>query len=471
MSDELPLPASMEPTIFIIFGITGDLAQRYLLPALYHLFKDGRLDEHTEIVGVTRRDVTTEQLFQEVELCVNEAENVCDPDALKAMHDHSRMVQMDLNDSESYGKLLETLNAIEEEKGVCMNRLYYLSIPPQVYGPVIQHMGEQGLNKSCQHDTAVSRLLVEKPFGYDLLSAQDLIAGTGQVFKEEQIFRIDHFLAKETVQNILTFRFKNPLFEPLWNAEHISRIDIAASEKISIEGRVQFYEPLGALRDLIQNHLMQLLAITTMDQPAAMTSDDIHASKQHLLDQVQAVPANEVESRARRGQYEGYKEEVNNPHSATETYADITLYVDSERWRDVPIRLWTGKSLAEKKYEITVHFRGKQGEPGNHLRFRIQPNEGIELDLLTKKPGFDDRMQTVPMEFSYEQTFDDHGHPNAYERVLVDAIKGDRTLFTTSEEVLASWRTVQPVLDEWGKRDDDLMIYKPGTKGPLPSII
>jgi glucose-6-phosphate 1-dehydrogenase len=350
-----------------------------------------------------------------------------------------------------------------------MNRLFYLSIPPQVYRPVIQRMGEQGLNGSCQHGQAVSRLLVEKPFGYDLHSAEDLITETGQVFTEEQIFRIDHFLAKETVQNILTFRFKNPLFEPLWNAEHISHIDISASEQIGIEGRVQFYEPLGALRDLIQNHLMQLLAITTMDQPSVMDSDAIHTSKQHLLDQVQPMPADQVASRTLRGQYKGYKEEVANSDSATETYADLTLYIDSERWRDVPIRLWTGKNMVEKKYEITVHFRGKKDEPGNQLRFRIQPNEGIELDLLTKKPGFDNELQTTAMDFSYQQSFDDHGHPNAYERVLVDAMKGDRTLFTSSQEVLSSWRIVQPVLDEWGKNSDSLITYQPGSTGPLSS--
>jgi len=460
---------SLEPAIFVIFGITGDLSQRYLLPALYHLFKDGRLHPQTEIVGITRRDMTAEQLFEQVELCVNEIDKVCDPDALKAMHDHSRMIQMDLNDSAAYGTLLQTLNAIEEEKGMCLNRLYYLSIPPQVYRPVIQHMGEQGLNGSCQHDTAVSRLLIEKPFGYDLQSAEELVQETSHVFSEAQLFRIDHFLAKETAQNILTFRFKNPIFEPIWNAEHIARIDIGASEEIGIEGRAQFYEPLGALRDFIQNHLIQLLAITVMDQPAVLDSDSIHAAKQQLLAQLQAVAPDQVASRTIRGQYQGYREEVANADSTTETYADVTLFIDSERWRDVPLRLWTGKQLYEKKYEIDVHFRGKADEPGNHLRFRIQPNEGIELDLLTKRPGFDDALKTVAMGFSYQQNFDDHGHPNAYERVLVDAVKGDHTLFTTSEEVLASWRVVQPVLDEWGKRSDDLIIYEPGTQGPLNS--
>ncbi|HWB38745.1 MAG TPA: glucose-6-phosphate dehydrogenase [Candidatus Saccharimonadales bacterium] len=457
----------LQPTIFVIFGITGDLAQRYLLPALYHLFKDGKLHDQTEIVGITRRDITAEDLLKQTELCVNEIDKVCDPEALAAMHRHTRMVQMDLNDADAYAKLLQTLNGIEDETGVCMNRLYYLSIPPQVYAPVIQHLGNQGLSGSCQHGQASSRLLIEKPFGYDLQSARDLVQETGSVFDESQIFRIDHFLAKETAQNILTFRFKNPIFEPLWNAEHIASIDIATSEQIGIEGRVQFYEPLGALRDFIQNHLLQLLAITTMDQPAALDSDSIHRSKQYLLEQIQPVPADKVADNAHRGQYKGYREEVNNPDSATETYADITIFIDSERWRNVPMRLWTGKNLHEKNYDITVNFRSQADEPGNRLIFHIQPNEGIELDLLAKKPGFDDKLQTAAMDFSYQQNFDDHGHPNAYERVLVDAVKGDHTLFTTSEEVLASWRVVQPILDEWSKNSSDLMMYEPGSSGPL----
>lgn len=382
------------------------------------------------------------------------------------MHEHTRMIKMDLNDGQAYASLLEQLNAIEDEKGVCMNRLIYLSIPPQVYQPIIQHIGDQGLNGSCQHGKASTRLLVEKPFGYDLKSAEDLVTETGQVFQESQIYRIDHFLAKESAQNILTFRFENPIFEPLWSAEHIDHIEIAASEQIGIEGRVQFYEPLGALRDLIQSHLMQWLALVTMDQPASMSSEAIHASKQHLLEQVQPIPSDQVASRSFRGQYKGYREEVDNPHSTTETYADLTLYIDSERWRDVPIRLWTGKNLSEKRYEITVHFRGDKDEPGNHLRFRIQPDEGIELDLQTKRPGFDDELKTAVMDFSYQQTFKDHGHPNAYERVLVDAVKGDHTLFTTSEEVLSSWHVVQPVLDEWAKQSSDLITYEPGAEGP-----
>ncbi len=457
------------PPLIVIFGITGDLAQRYLLPALYHLMKDGLLDEQVEIIGITRRDITANQLFAQVDVCVHEVDKVCDPVILRAMQQATRMIQMDLNDPAAYANLLETLNAVEAEKGKCMNRLYYLSIPPQFYLPVIRHMGEAGLNRSCQHDDAATRLLVEKPFGFNLTSARELISETAKVFDETQTFRIDHFLAKETVQNILTFRFQNPIFEALWSNQHITSIDINAYEQIGIEKRAQFYESMGALRDFIQNHLLQLLAIIMMDQPTALDSDHIHAAKQQLLEQVQPVAPDHVKSQAVRGQYTGYREEVGNPDSVTETYAAITVLVDNDRWRGVPVNLRTGKAMAAKNYEINITFQADDDAPSNRLRFRLQPNEGIELDLLTKKPAFDTELQSVAMDFSYEQNFGDHEHPNAYERVLLDAIRGDHTLFATSEEVLASWRIIQPVLDEWAKNADDLQTYLPGADGPLLS--
>jgi glucose-6-phosphate 1-dehydrogenase len=453
----------LEPAIIVIIGITGDLSRRYLLPSLYHLIKDGLLDDKTEIVGITRGTLTAEELLDEVTLCGKDKDNVCDPQALKTMHARTTMIQMDLTSSADYASLHKKLDAIEESNGVCMNRLYYLSIPPQVYMPVIRLLGEQGLNTSCQHGRAMTRLLVEKPFGFNLKSAEELIAETGEVFGEEQVYRIDHYLAKETVQNILTFRFQNPIFEALWSQQYIAGISISANEKIDIEGRVAFYEPLGALRDFIQSHLLQVLAIVTMDKPDVFDSEHIHMSKQAVMDQIQPVPADKVSERVIRGQYVGYREEVNNAESVTETYAAVTVYIDSPRWQGVPIRLSTGKALAERKTEVRVSFHGATGEANNHLRFRIQPNEGIELDLLTKKPGFNDELQTTAMDFSYKHDFENHGHPDAYERVLVDAVRGDHTLFATSEEVLASWRVLQPVVNEWAKRSDDIVFYKPGT--------
>lgn len=455
----------LDPALIVIFGITGDLAERYLLPSLYHLIKDGLLHDQTRIIGVTRGSTSTEELFERVELCVNEVDKVCDPDVLKAMHERTGMFRMDLDDPASYDALLTKLNGLEAEQGLCMNRLYYLSIPPQAYSPVIRLLGERGLNASCQHGRAVTRLLVEKPFGFDLASAQTLIADIARVFDEEQVFRIDHYMAKETVQNILTFRFENPIFEALWNHEHISDIEISAKEKIGIEGRAVFYEPLGALRDFIQSHLLQILGIVAMDRPPALDSEHIHASKQAVLEQVEPVPAGKIAERVVRGQYRGYREEVKNPDSTTETYAEITVFINSDRWQGVPVKLLTGKGLDERKTEVSVRFHDTSEVGDNVLRFRIQPNEGIELDLLTKKPGFNQELQDTVMDFSYKN-FGNHGHPNAYERVLVDAVRGDHTLFATGQEVLASWRVVQPVLDAWAKTAGDLELYDLGSSGP-----
>lgn len=465
MSGKQGVASGVNPPIIVIFGITGDLAQRYLLPALYHLMKDGLLDERTEIVGISRRDITAEQLLTQVDLCVHDTDKICDPVILEALHQRTRMIQMDLGDPAAYTGLLKMLNAIEEQKGVCLNRLYYLSIPPQFYLPVVRLMGEAGLNGSCEHGRAETRLMVEKPFGFDLTSAEALITETAKVFEEEQTFRIDHFLAKETVQNLLTFRFKNPIFGSLWGSQHIASIDINAYEQIGIEKRAEFYESLGALRDFIQNHLLQLTALITMDAPAVLDSDHIHAAKQQVLEKIQPGQV----TNALRGQYEGYRAEVGNLRSTTETYAALTISINSDRWQGVPINLRTGKAMAEKNYEIiiTFHARSDPSVPHNRLRFRLQPAEGIELELLTKKPGFEDELQTVSMGFDYEQHFDDHKHPNAYERVILDAIRGDHTLFTTSGEVLASWQIIQPVLDAWAKTGGDLQFYAPGQKGAL----
>jgi glucose-6-phosphate 1-dehydrogenase len=457
--------ATLEPSIIVIFGITGDLSQRYLLPALYHLLKDGLLNEQTEIVGISRREVSTEKLFENVELCVNEVDKTCDPVVLRQLHEQTRMVQLDLTDAEGYKRLRATLDDIEAENGVCMNRLYYLSIPPAIYGSIIQLMGEADLNTSCQHDVAETRLLIEKPFGYDLESARELIWDMAQIFNEQQIFRIDHYLAKETVQNILAFRFQNPIFEAVWNREHIARIEIFASEKIGIEGRAVFYEPLGALRDFIQSHLLQLLAIVTMGRPDTLDSDNIHTSKQAVMEQVKAVPADQVAKYAQRLQYEGYRQEVEHDTSVTETFAAVKVFIDNPRWEGVPITLWTGKGLDEKRTEVAVCFKSGSDRAANRLRFRIQPNEGIELDLLTKKPGFESDLQNVAMDFSYQNSFGPATHSNAYERVLVDAVKGDHTLFATSQEVLEAWRIVQPVLDAWEKGSEDLGTYPYGTSG------
>jgi len=458
---------TLEPAILVIFGITGDLSKRYLLPSLYHLVKNNMLHEQTEIIGITRGNMTLDELLGQIELCVNEVDGICDPATVTKLRTKLRLRHMDVTVPTEYDDLLAELNAIEDKVGTCMNRLYYLSIPPNVASPIITFLGEHGLNKSCQHDAASTRLLVEKPFGYDLHSAQELITETAKQFSEEQVYRIDHYLAKETVQNILAFRFNNPVFEPLWDAGHVEYIEVLANEKLGIEGRVNFYEQTGALRDLIQSHLLQVLALVTMEQPAELSSKAIHSHKLDLMSQMQPVHADRVVTDTIRGQYAGYKSEVDNQDSVTETYAAIRIYIDNERWQNTPIIVKTGKGLTEKLSEVNVVFKPTDDTPHhNILTFRIQPNEGIELSLRIKKPGYDDEIQPVEMEFDYKTAFQKDYTPTAYERVLVDAVRGDHTLFATGEEVIESWRVVQPVIDEWAKNGLNLAEYPLGSNGP-----
>ncbi len=470
-SDQLPVTSSgavaLEPVIIVIFGITGDLAQRKLLPALYHLLKDGLLHEDTVILGITRRSVTAEELLEQVELCVNEVDKVCDPAGIHKVQKALRMHQMSLIDGAEYDELLTMLNAIESAQGICMNRLYYLSIPPQMFEPIVKNLGQHGLSKSCQHGNAATRLLVEKPFGYDLASAQTLIDETGEWFREDQLFRIDHYVAKETVQNILAFRLFNPLFASIWNREHIASIEITAYEEISIEGRAVFYEGIGALRDFVQSHLLQLLTVVTMELPDGDGSKAVHAAKQTLLQAIKPLQADEIKTRTIRGQYDTYRTEVDNPRTNTETYASMTVEVDNERWQGVPMTIRTGKAMARKQTDIRIVFTeaGDTDSARNELVFNIQPDEGISLHLNAKKPGFADELQSVVMDFNYSRSFDGSNatgqpsHPDAYERVLVDAARGDHTLFTTSQEVMAAWRIVENVLIQWSKSDDGLIIY------------
>lgn len=456
----------LEPAILVIFGITGDLAQRKLFPALYHLYKDKLIDQRTEIIGLSRRDISVDELLTKIEVCVLETDNVCDPDTLALFKSRLRMLRFDPVNADDYATLHSTLDDIETKQGQCLNRLYYLAIPPQIYGPVIKNLGEQGLQTGCQHHTAVSRLLVEKPFGYDLASAQELIDETSRYFHEDQIFRIDHYLAKESAQNIVTFRQQNPMFAGIWNRESVRHIEIVASEKIGVEGRASFYDNVGALRDVVQSHLLQLLALVTMELPASGGTDStLHRAKQHLLDSI--LPVDMQAADVVRAQYDGYRDEVQNPTSTTETYVGLSLTIDNDRWRGVPLRLTTGKALENKRTAICLTFAAPHGDASNRLTFRIQPNEGVDIELAVKRPGFDDKTEMVKMDFSYHGVFNEPTHPDAYERVLADAIRGDRSLFATSGEVLASWRILQPVLDAWSMLEGAaLPTYAPGSEGP-----
>lgn len=419
-------PRPLEPAILVIFGITGDLSSRYLLPALYQLFKDGQLGKQARIIGVTRGDTTPDELFEKVEVCVNETDKVCDPVALKAMRDHTEMFKMDLHEPSDYDRLLQKLNAVEDAQGVCMHRIYYLSIPPQAYLPVVALMGERGLNSGCPHGEAASRLLIEKPFGHDYNSAEQLLDETGKHFSEDQIFRIDHYLAKDSVQQLLADRAVDKQLDGRWNARNIKAINIVAKESIGIEGRATFYDPLGALRDFIQSHLVQVLGLVTMDVPPELNSPEIHHAKETALAKIEpAEPDNTV-----RGQYAGYRDEVKNDKSSTETYAAVTVYSQAKRWQGVPFKMLTGKALDERRTEIEIEWRDQDS---THLS-----------------------LQSGNL---------------AYERVFADAVRGDQTVFSSRQEIINSWKILQPLVEAWQRDSQDLIIYEPGSAGPAPNLL
>jgi len=455
------------PLILVIFGITGDLAQRKLLPALYQLLKAGDLPLQLHIVGISRRDVTKDDVYANLASFVGEPD--FNGDLLQHLKDCTEMVQMDLLNEDAYRELLEHLQEVESGYEDGASRLYYLSIPSQAFTPIIRLLGATGHNAPLVSGDA-PRLLIEKPFGYDLASAKELVGVLNENFGEGQIYRIDHYVAKETVQNILVFRFQNPLFESIWNSQHIDHISIVAFEQLDIEGRANFYEQTGALRDLIQSHLLQLLAITTMRRPAQLESVDIHTAKFDLLSAVRPIAPDEVGSKAIRGQYEGYRDEVGKADSNVETFARLELAIDNDQWRGVPIVLETGKALDAKRTAVTISFRQSDDTPeeSNQLVFRIQPAEGITLRLQVKRPGIKTITDRADMDFDYTKSFNDRP-AEAYERVIVDAIRGDQTLFATAAEVIRSWEIVENVLEQWSRGGDDLRYYSKGSIGPVES--
>jgi len=457
----------IEPSILTIFGVTGDLSRRKLLPALYHLAHDNLLPKSIQIVGISRRGTTVEDVLATMKLSVEASGGPkCKKETLAFLKERISIVDMDITDESQYANLKIELDKIETKIGICLNRLFYLAIPSTLFGSVIKRLGKNDLNKGCQHGKAHSRLMIEKPFGFDLESAKTLIAELQDSFTEDQIYRIDHYLAKETVQNILTFRFKNPILNNSWSNKSISHIMITAAESIGIEGRVAFYEQIGALRDLIQSHLLQIVALVTMDEPKDMSSTAIHNKKSELLNAIKPPSDDNMEKEAIRGQYSSYKDEVKKASTITETYAAVKLSIDNQRWLGVPILIRTGKALADKVTEITIVYGDEENtERTNTLTIRIQPSEGIVLDLKIKRPGFEEAEDHVQMDFCYTEQMK-VSHPDAYERVLIDAMRGDKTLFATSEEVLASWRITEPILDAWQSNLCKMYTYDNGSWGP-----
>lgn len=431
-----------EPTVVIIFGITGDLSRRKLIPAIEQIAKAKALPSQFKVIGVTRREVSAEEVLENLEA--------------PFLRDHLEMHQMDLVALEDYKKLDSYLTEVAKGMGEGAQRLFYLSVPPQISRPIVQHMGEAGI-AARPH----TKLLLEKPFGTDLASAEELVTQTRQYFEEDQIYRIDHYLAKEMAQNLIVFRQGNALFKRTWNKDFIERVEIVASEKIGIEGRAAFYEQTGALRDLVQSHLLQLAALTLMTTPKKASLNDIPARRLQALQQLHVDPQKPIHESVVRGQYKGYREEVGDLHSATETYVDLHLQSTDPLWEGVPLRLVTGKSLDAKATEIRITYKRDEEFEANQLVIRFQPNEGVEVCLWTKVPGYEWKMDQHSLHLAFKDHFE--ALPEAYEQVLVDAINSNHMLFTSSDEVLASWKIIQPIQEAWEMADADLVFYEPGS--------
>lgn len=413
-------------TKLVIFGVSGDLSRRKLLPALGSIVAAGEAGD-LEIIGVSRRELILGELFDE------------------ALLGQSSLFTMDMAAEAEYVRLKDHLDLDPDEQ-----LIIYLSVPPAASRQIVSLLGAAGLT------TPNVKLLLEKPFGVDLASAEDMLDHIGSYYGEEQVYRIDHYLAKEMAQNIVAFRAGNALFDYVWDSHAIESIEVVASESIGIEGRAQFYEQTGALRDVVQGHLMQLLALVLMDVPGELDWNAVPELRLAALHHIQAADP----SNARRAQYMGYQLEAQNPGSTVETFVSLELVSRDPRWRGVKLKLATGKAMAEKSTEIRVNFKKSHELQRNRLIFRIQPNEGVEIDLVAKKPGYDRTLSARSLAFSYPE---DEQLPDAYEQVLVDAIRSEKSLFTSGAEVRESWRILQPLLSEWEMNNHSLSTYKQGS--------
>jgi glucose-6-phosphate 1-dehydrogenase len=479
----------VKPTSLVIFGATGDLAHRKLLPALYNLAHEGQLPERFEVIGVGRRDQEHEDFRDTLADAVQRySRRRPDPNVLAGLVQDSRYVQGSFDDDSIYTELKTTLEAFDERAGRTLDRVFYLSTAPEFFPLIAGKLGAAGLTGV---EGAETRIVIEKPFGYDLASARHLNVELLDVFDETQIFRIDHYLGKETVQNLMATRFANALFEPVWNRNYIDSVQITAAEDIGIGTRAGYYEHSGALRDLVQNHMLQLLALLAMEPPTAFTADRVRDEKLKVLEAIVPPAIEDVPEMALRAQYTagvvggvrvpGYKEEPGvAADSRTPTYAALRLHVSNWRWAGVPFYLRTGKRLARKVTEIAVILKpvphvafqssGSVGIQANQIVFTLQPDEGVSVSIGAKIPGSRMRIRPVNMEFRYGTSFLSES-PEAYERLILDAMRGDPLLFTRNDEIEALWGIIDPILEGWERDTTSPVVeYQAGSWGPAEAV-
>ncbi len=471
----------VEPCSLVIFGITGDLAERKLIPALYHLEKEGSLPDCLPLIGVGRRDLSGDGLANSLREKVSLFSGTkAQGDVWKCLVSGFQYVRGDFDNADTYRALGETLAELEREKGTGGNRLFYLATPPGLFPVIVRNLSDADLlhRSGRRGEGPWSRVIIEKPFGRDLESAKELNRLVGGVLREDQTFRIDHYLGKETVQNILTFRFGNSIFEPIWNRKYIDHVQITAAEEIGVEGRGAFYDNTGVLRDIIQNHLLQVLALCAMEPPVSFKADEIRDEKVQVLRSLRPFWPDDMGKAVLFGQYDGYRENDGVARdSRTPTFTALRVLIDNWRWQGVPFYLRAGKKLTSRVTEVAIHFQripfclfGHEGvcrqiDP-NVLVLRIQPDEGICLCFASKIPGDDIKVATVKMDMSYSETFQQRVG-DAYERLILDCMRGDATLFARKDEVERSWEFVTPLLDTWESGTERPCTYAPGSDGPV----